>query len=90
MIRHALSEGWLLLRQRSLVSSVLALALAVPLSIAGISFAVSRWLQPLVEASRQQTTVAVLLHPRTRPVFWLMLNALFAPVRYPFRFLSSR
>jgi O-antigen/teichoic acid export membrane protein len=33
---------------------------------------------------------AVLLYPRTRPVFWLMLNALFAPVRYPFKLLSSR
>ena len=33
---------------------------------------------------------AVLLHPRTRPVFWLMLKALFAPVRYPLKFLSSR
>ena len=33
---------------------------------------------------------AVFLYPRTRPVFWLMLNALLAPVRYPFRFLASR
>ena len=33
---------------------------------------------------------AVLLYPRTRPVFWMMLNALFAPVRYPLKFLSSR
>ncbi len=33
---------------------------------------------------------AVFLYPRTRPVFWLMLNALFAPVRYPFRLLTLR
>ncbi len=33
---------------------------------------------------------AVLLYPRTRPVFWMMLNALFAPVRYSLKFLSSR
>ena len=33
---------------------------------------------------------AVFLYPRTRPVFWLMLRALFAPVRYPLRFLASR
>ena len=33
---------------------------------------------------------AVFLYPRTRPVFWLMLNALLAPVRYPLKFLSSR
>ncbi len=33
---------------------------------------------------------AVSLHRRTRPVFWLMLNALCAPVRYPLKFLASR
>lgn len=33
---------------------------------------------------------AVFLYPRTRPVFWLMVNALLAPVRYPVRFLVSR
>lgn len=34
--------------------------------------------------------LALLLYPRTRPIFWLMLNALIAPVRYPLKFLSSR
>jgi O-antigen/teichoic acid export membrane protein len=34
--------------------------------------------------------LALLLYPRTRPIFWLMLNALTAPVRYPLQFLSSR
>ncbi len=33
---------------------------------------------------------AVFLYPRTRPVFWLMLNALLAPVRYPIKLFSSR
>lgn len=33
---------------------------------------------------------AVFLYPRTRPVFWLMLNALLAPARYPLKLLSSR
>ncbi len=33
---------------------------------------------------------AVFLYPRTRPVFWLMLKALLAPLRYPLKFLSSR
>jgi len=33
---------------------------------------------------------AVFLYARTRPVFWLMFNALLAPVRYPLKFLSSR
>ena len=34
--------------------------------------------------------LAVFLYPRTRPVFWMMLGALWAPVRYPYRFFSSR
>lgn len=33
---------------------------------------------------------AVVLYPRTRSGFWLMLNALLAPLRYPLKFLSSR
>ena len=33
---------------------------------------------------------AVAIYRRTRPVFWLMLKALFAPVRYPLKFLVSR
>ena len=31
--------------------------------------------------------IALLLYPRTRPIFWLMLNAMAAPVRYPFKLL---
>jgi len=34
--------------------------------------------------------LALFLYRRTRPVFWLMLNALIAPVRYPLKFLTSR
>ena len=34
--------------------------------------------------------LALFVYRRTRPVFWLMLNALLAPVRYPLKFLSSR
>ena len=30
MMRHALAEGWLLLRSRGLVSPILAIALAIP------------------------------------------------------------
>jgi len=33
---------------------------------------------------------ALFVYRRTRPVFWLMLNALIAPVRYPMKFLASR
>jgi len=36
MIHHALSEGLLLLRQRAGVSVILALALAVPIALAGV------------------------------------------------------
>jgi len=33
---------------------------------------------------------ALFLYRRTRPIFWLMLNALLAPVRYPLKFLFTR
>jgi O-antigen/teichoic acid export membrane protein len=33
---------------------------------------------------------ALFLYRRTRPIFWLMLNALVAPVRYPLKFLFTR
>jgi len=33
---------------------------------------------------------AVAIYRRTRPVFWLMLKSLFAPVRYPLKFLVPR
>jgi cell division protein FtsX len=64
MIRHALTEGLLLLRDRALVSSVLALALAVPITLAGIGVAVNNWLGPVADLREQKTTVAVLLHPQ--------------------------
>ena len=34
--------------------------------------------------------IALFLYRRTRPIFWMMLTAVTAPVRYPFTFLSSR
>ena len=64
MIRHAIAEGWLLLRQRGAVSLVLALALAVPISLAGMGLTIRHWLAPMVGLSGQSSTVAVLLHPR--------------------------
>ncbi len=64
MIRHALAEGWLLLRQRGAVSLVLALVLAVPISLAGMGLTLRHWLGPMVGLSGQSSTVAVLLHPR--------------------------
>jgi cell division protein FtsX len=63
MIRHSLSEGWLLLRSRGLVSVTLALALAVPVGLSGLTIILSRWLEPMVAAAGGERTVAILLHP---------------------------
>ena len=64
MIRHAIVEGWELVRHHTLVGLTLAFALAVPLSLAGLTYTVSRWLGPLVELGEERTAVAVLLHPQ--------------------------
>jgi len=64
VIRHALSEGWLLLRQRGPVSAVLAFALAVPISLAGVGMSLQSWLGPAAAMSERASVVAVLLHPR--------------------------
>jgi cell division protein FtsX len=64
VIAHALAEGWLLLRHRGATSVVLALALAVPISLAGVGLTFDLWLQPVAVLSTQTGTVAVLLHPR--------------------------
>lgn len=64
MIHHALGEGLLLLRQRAWVSAILALALAVPVALAGVGMAVNRWLGPVAELSASESSVAVLLHPQ--------------------------
>jgi cell division protein FtsX len=63
VIRHTVAEGILLLRQRLLISFILAAALAVPICLAGLTMSFSRWLGPVVEQAREGTTVAVLLHP---------------------------
>jgi cell division protein FtsX len=63
MIRHALAEGWLLLRHRGLVSLFLALALAIPIGLAGVTLSVMRWLEPAVGTVDRANAVAVLLHP---------------------------
>ena len=64
MIRHAIAEGLLLLRQRGAVSLVLAFVLAVPISLAGVGLSLYRWLIPMASLSNDASTVAVLLHPR--------------------------
>lgn len=64
MIVHALEEGFALLRRRGAVSVVLALSLAVPLSLAGFTISLVLWSQPLVELENENAVVRVLLHPR--------------------------
>ena len=63
MIRHALAEGWLLLRHRGGVSVILSLALAIPICLAGLTWSMMRWLEPLVDLAHEANVVAVLLHP---------------------------
>jgi cell division protein FtsX len=64
MIRHALIEGWLLLRTRGLIPAVVALALAIPISLAGVTVSVRGWLAPIIELADRESVVTVLLHPR--------------------------
>ncbi len=64
MIGHAFEEGAALLRRRGAVSLVLALSLAVPLSLAAFTLGLSRWAQPLVGLEHRRAVVRVLLHPR--------------------------
>jgi cell division transport system permease protein len=64
VIRHTLTEGWVLIRQRGLVGLVLALALAIPIGLAGVTLTVSTWLGPLAQSTDEQAVVAVLLHPQ--------------------------
>ena len=67
MIRHALAEGLVLLRQRAAVSVVLALALGVPIALAGVGLTLHQWLSPVAGLSGGKSTVAVLLHPQLDP-----------------------
>ena len=55
MIRHALAEGWLLLRHRGGVSAILALALAIPICLAGLTWSMMRWMGPLVDLAHEAT-----------------------------------
>ncbi len=64
MIGYAFEEGTALLRRRGAVSLVLALSLAVPLSLAAFTFGLSRWARPLVGLEHRRAVVRVLLHPR--------------------------
>jgi cell division transport system permease protein len=63
VIRNTLAEGWLLLRHRVVVTSTLALALAIPISLGGVTLAIARWLEPLTSMAEGQHVVTILLHP---------------------------
>lgn len=63
MIRHAIAEGIVVLRQRAAVSVVLALALGVPIALAGVGLTLHHWLRPVAGLSTEKSTVAVLLYP---------------------------
>jgi cell division protein FtsX len=64
VIRHAFAEGLIVLRERAAVSVVLALALSVPIALAGVGLALHHWLGPVAGMGGQKSSVAVLLHPR--------------------------
>jgi cell division transport system permease protein len=64
VIRHSLAEGWLLLRSRGLVSPILAVALAIPISLAGVTVSARQWLAPVIDLGDRESVVTVLLHPR--------------------------
>ena len=64
MIRHAFAEGLIVLRERSVVSVILALALGVPIALAGVGLTLHLWLGPVADLSGEKSSVAVLLHPQ--------------------------
>ena len=64
MIRHAIAEGFVVLRERAAVSVILALTLGVPIALAGVGLTLHRWLGPVADLSGQKSSVAVLLHPQ--------------------------
>ena len=64
VIRHAIAEGLVVLRERAAISVILALALAVPIALAGVGLTLHHWLGPVAELSGQKSSVAVLLHPQ--------------------------
>lgn len=63
-MRHAFAEGFVVLRERAAVSVILALALGVPIALAGVGLTLHQWLGPVADLSGQKSSVAVLLHPQ--------------------------
>jgi cell division protein FtsX len=63
VIRHVLSEGALLARERLGVTLILGLLLAVPLATAAVTAACVVWLHEVVTATPDRVAVPVLLRP---------------------------
>ena len=63
-MRHAFAEGLVVLRERAVVSVILAFALGVPIALAGVGLTLHHWLGPVADLSGQKSSVAVLLHPQ--------------------------
>lgn len=63
MIRHLAAEGFQLVQHRALTSGMLAITLAVPLCLAGLTMSFGGWLRPLVELGHERLSIPVLLHP---------------------------
>ena len=63
MIKHALEEGFSLLRRWTGVSLVLAVCLAVPLSLSNFTASLGLWARPMMSLEEEMAVVRVLLHP---------------------------
>jgi cell division transport system permease protein len=63
VIRHALVEGLILVRQRAIVSTILGLALSIPLTVAGLTACLVVWIGPVRIAADAPVVVPVLLRP---------------------------
>jgi cell division protein FtsX len=63
MIRHALSEGALLVRKRLVITVVLGVLLAVPLALSAVTATTVGWLNNLAAGTADTISVPVLLRP---------------------------
>ncbi len=63
MIRHLVAEGMGLLKERPLVSAGLTVALAVALTLGGLTLSAALWIRPILASGTGEVAVAVLLRP---------------------------
>ena len=66
MIRHLFGEGIGILGERPLVSAGLTVALALALTLGGVTLSAALWFRPMVAAGQDDTGVSVLLRPQVR------------------------